>query len=68
MKTTLALIALACAALLAGCGGDANVRVQDTTTVSKGQELQDLQAARDMHAIDDSEYDSLRAKIMRRPN
>jgi len=55
-------------ALLGGCGGDPNVRVSGTTTVSKGQELSDLQRALSEGAITQSEYDSLRAKIMKRPN
>jgi len=54
--------------LLAGCGSDTYVKVQGTTTISKGQELTDLQRALAEGAITQSEYDSLRAKIMRRPN
>jgi hypothetical protein len=61
-------IAAACLLPLAGCGGDTNVQVQGTTTISKGQELQDLQRALSEGAITQSEYDSLRTKIMRRPN
>jgi len=55
-------------AILAGCGGDTYVKVQGTTTISKGQELSDLQRALNEGAITQGEYDSLRTKIMRRPN
>jgi len=54
--------------LLSGCGGGTNVKVEGTTTISKGQELNDLQRALKAGAITQSEYDSLRAKIMRRAN
>ena len=68
MKITTILPALlACGALLGGCGGDTNV-IQGTTSISKGQELTDLQRALNEGAITQSEYDSLRAKVMRRPN
>jgi hypothetical protein len=52
---------------LAGCGGDTNI-VQGPTTVSKGQELTDLQRALQEGAITQGEYDTLRARILRRPN
>lgn len=58
-------ITLLCLAL-GGCGGD--TYVQGTTTVSKGQELTDLQRALNEGAITQAEYDGLRAKLMRRPN
>jgi hypothetical protein len=60
--------ALLCTALLGGCGGGTNVQVQGTTTISKGQELTDLQRALNDGAITQSEYDAVRAKIMKRPN
>jgi cell division protein FtsX len=56
------------AALLAGCGGGTDVRVQGTTTISKGQELSDLQRALNDGAITQKDYESLRAKIMKRPD
>ncbi len=68
MKTTILLSAALLAVALQGCGGDTNVQVQGTTTISKGQELTDLQQALSAGAITQSEYDGLRAKIMRRPN
>jgi hypothetical protein len=67
-KTFILPAALACLALLAGCGGDTNVRVEGSTSISKGQELTDLQRALGEGAITQGEYDSLRARIMRRPN
>jgi hypothetical protein len=61
-----AFVALLCATLCA-CGGDTTV-YQGTTTVSKGQELTDLQRALNEGAISKSEYDALHDRIMRRPN
>ena len=69
MKTTIILpAALLSLALLGGCGGDTYVKVEGTTTISKGQELTDLQRALNEGAVTQGEYESLRAKIMRRPN
>ncbi len=69
MMKTILVPAVVCAALLGGCfGGDTNVKVEGATTVSKGQELQDLQTALQMGAISQGEYESLRSKIMKRPN
>lgn len=63
MVSIMAMIALA------GCGGgDTYVKVQGTTTISKGQELTDLQRALSAGAIDQSEYEQLRQKILNRPN
>jgi hypothetical protein len=67
-KTFILPAALASLVLLAGCGGDTNVRVEGSTSISKGQELTDLQRALAEGALTQGEYDSLRAKIMRRPN
>ena len=67
MKTKRLLAAgLVSLALLAGCGGSTDVRVQGTTTISKGQELSDLQRALNDGAITQKEYESLREKIMKR--
>jgi hypothetical protein len=67
-KTLIVPAALASLALLAGCGGDTNVRVEGSTSISKGQELTDLQRALNEGAITQSEYESLRSRIMKRPN
>jgi len=61
------LLALALAGL-AGCGSDPKITVSGTTTVSKGTELADLQAALAAAAINQAEYDKLRAIILKRPN
>jgi hypothetical protein len=69
MKTPILLpAALLSLALLGGCGGDTYVKVEGTTTISKGQELTDLQRALNEGAITQGEYDSLRTRIMKRPN
>ena len=63
-----ALAAVVLAALgLAGCGSDAHVKVQGTTTISKGQQLTDLQAALAAGALTQAEYDKLRAIVLKRP-
>lgn len=69
MKTSL-IVAMALAASLAltGCGSSskANVTVTGTTTVSKGQELSDLQKALEQGAISQNDYDKVRAIILKR--
>jgi len=67
MKFTLAAAAAALL-LLAACGSDQQVTVQGTTTISKGQELTDLQNALNEGAINQQEYDGLRKRIIARPN
>ena len=66
------IIALGVAACLTltGCvsSSKSKVTVTGTTTISKGQELTDLQRALTEGAVTQAEYDSLRAKILRRPN
>jgi len=51
------------AALLAGCWNGENVHL-DLGTVSLGQQLIDLKAARDAGAIDDAEYEAARQAIL----
>ena len=53
---------------LAGCGSDPTIKVSGTTSISKGTELTDLQAALSAGAINQAEYDRLRAAILKRPN
>jgi hypothetical protein len=67
-KWIVVLAAVACTGL-AGCGSSskANVTVTGTTTISKGQELTDLQRALAEGAIGKSDYDRVREKILRRP-
>ena len=64
----LAPIGLVLLVALGGCGGGTDVKVQGTTTISKGQELSDLQRALKEGAITQSEYDGLRKKILSRPD
>lgn len=69
MKMTLIVpAALAGLVFLAGCGGSTNVKVEGASSISKGQELTDLQRALGEGAITQSEYDTLRARIMKRQN
>ena len=67
MRLTFAAAAAALL-LLAACGSDQKVTVQGTTTISKGQELTDLQNALNEGAINQKEYDDLRKRILNRPN
>ena len=63
------LLALALAASLTvtGCSSSkANVKVTGTTTISKGQELTDLQKALEEGAISQRDYDKVRAIILKR--
>jgi hypothetical protein len=67
-KPFAAILLAATALILPGCGGDTYVKVQGTTTISKGQEITDLQRALNEGAITKSEYESLRERILDRPN
>lgn len=62
------IVVLMAAFFISGCGTDQYVTVQGTTTISKGQELTDLQRALNDGAITQAEFESLREKILRRPN
>ncbi len=66
MNANIPAVLLASACLMAGCGGDTYVKVQGTTTISKGQELTDLQRALNEGAITEADYKEVREKIMRR--
>jgi len=66
-KSYVILAALIGFASLAGCGGgDANVKVQGTTTITAGQELQDLQRALSEGAITQDEFDTIKKALLRR--
>mgnify|MGYP006381822873 CR=1 FL=1 len=54
--------------LIAGCafGGDASVKVQGTSTITTGQELQDLQRALAENAITQEEYENAKKALLRR--
>jgi hypothetical protein len=66
-RDLLAVWALTAALMLAGCGTTTVVKVQESTTITKGQELTDLVRALDGGAITQREYDWLRDRILRRP-
>jgi hypothetical protein len=60
------IVALVAALGLAGCwGGGADVRNSNRST-TVGQELIDLQRARDQGVIDEREYERQRKRILRR--
>ena len=48
-----------------GCGGGAEVN-HHMSTVSQGQELEDLKKALDQGAIDQANYEKLQKKILKR--
>jgi hypothetical protein len=59
-------LVLAASLALAGCwGGGADVR-NSTRSTTVGQELIDLQRARDQGVIDEREYERQRKRILRR--
>lgn len=68
MRRLALAIWLATGTLLAGCGGGgADSRTETTVnTTTKGQELQDLQAALNSGAITQEEYETERKKILDR--
>jgi uncharacterized protein YcfL len=70
MKPKQQLLTASFVALLAltGCGSDPKIMVSGTTSISKGTELTDLQAALAAGAITQAEYDKLRTVILNRPN
>ena len=53
---------------LPGCGGDTVVKVEQSTQISKGWELKDLQKALDAGAVTKDEYERIRQKLLKRPN
>lgn len=68
MKWTLLAVAMSACLMSAGCvsRSRADVTVTGTTTVSKGQELTDLQRALEAGAISQADYEKVRAKILKR--
>jgi len=70
MRNQFARVALilAFSAGLYACGGETVVKVQQSTQISKGWELKDLQKALDAGAVSKSEYETIRQKILKRDN
>ena len=61
------LIGIVLVGLTAGCASSSNrVTVQESTKISKGQELNDLLRARNENAVTADEYEELRRIVMRR--
>jgi hypothetical protein len=63
-KLAVALLLVSTAAFV-GCGGGAEVN-QHVSSVSQGQELEDLKRALDQGAIDQQNYQKLQKKILER--
>ena len=63
-KLAVALLVISSAAFV-GCGGGAEVN-QHVSSVSQGQELEDLKKALDQGAIDPQNYEKLQKKILKR--
>ncbi|MDC8773005.1 hypothetical protein [Roseateles albus] len=61
-------MALLAGSALVGCGSSQTVTVHDSTTITKGRELSDLQLALREGALTESEYERLRLVILRRKN
>ena len=61
-------VSLAVVVGLAGCGGHTEVKVEQSTQISKGWELKDLKKALDAGAITRDEYEQIRQKLLKRPN
>ena len=68
VKMALAIAFISTLTACGGGGGDTYVKVQGTTSISKGQELTDLQRALNENVITKKEYDRLYEKILSRPN
>jgi len=69
-KQGLLMCLLASVVGLSGCvsSSSSKVTVQEAPKFSKGQELNDLQRAKNEKAITDQEYETVRRKLMDRPN
>ncbi len=69
-RCVLSIAMLAALWATTGCvsSSSSRVTVQDSTKISKGQELSDLIRAREAGALTDSEYETVRRVILSRPN
>jgi hypothetical protein len=70
LRWTIVTVMMAACVVTTGCvsRSRADVTVTGTTTVSKGQELTDLQRALQAGAISQADYEKVRAKILKRDN
>lgn len=53
---------------LTACGGDTVVKVEQSTQISKGWELKDLQKAYDAGAVTRDEFERIKQKLLKRAN
>lgn len=70
MKTIYFILALCLGVVtMSGCvsSSRSNVTVHESTSISKGQELTDLQKALAEGAVTDSEYEAVRSILLKRP-
>lgn len=63
-----AVVVMVAAVSLSGCGGDNVVKVEQSTQISKGWELKDLQKALDAGAINRDEFERIKQKLLKRTN
>jgi hypothetical protein len=63
-----AILSVLLAAGLSACGGDTVVKVEQSTQISKGWELKDLQKAYDAGAVTRDEFDRIKQKLLKRAN
>jgi len=69
LRTATTLVAaMFLAAGLSACGGDTVVKVEQSTQISKGWELKDLQKAYDAGAVTRDEFDRIKQKLLKRAN
>jgi hypothetical protein len=64
----LAVVLVVATGLCACGGGESVVRVEQSTQISKGWELKDLQKALDAGAVNKDEYERIRQKLLKRNN
>jgi len=69
LRTATALVSAAFLVVgLSACGGDTVVKVEQSTQISKGWELKDLQKAYDAGAVTRDEFDRIKQKLLKRAN
>ena len=68
MAIRFTVLVLALITLITSCafGGDASVKVQGTSTITTGQELQDLQRALAENVITQEEYEAAKKALLHR--